>query len=174
MTDSSANAAPPGWYPDAAGWGRERWWDGTAWTEQVRELGVGEPAPVVSVSSADREPPRRGRRIALVVGITVAALLVIAVPVSVVALGMMSFSVQQERETERQEKTYAYEVAALALEQLQAERPGEFLWVECPSTSPSALGDLVECTAFHAGDMEFVLTVRIEEDGIEVLSAERS
>jgi len=33
-------APPPGWYPDPAGGGGTRWWDGTAWTEQV-----GQPAP---------------------------------------------------------------------------------------------------------------------------------
>ncbi len=106
------------------------------------------------------------------VGIVLAALLVVAVPVSVVGLGTMTFSVQRERAAELQEETYAYEMAALALEQLEAERPGEFLWVDCPSASPSAFGELVECVAFHGGGTEFAITVRIEESGIDVLTEE--
>ncbi|TNM37797.1 DUF2510 domain-containing protein [Nocardioides albidus] len=34
--------APEGWYPD--GHGNERFWDGAAWTEQVRALSVGDAA----------------------------------------------------------------------------------------------------------------------------------
>jgi hypothetical protein len=30
----------PGWYPDPAGSGAERWWDGIAWTEQTRAQSV--------------------------------------------------------------------------------------------------------------------------------------
>ncbi|MGC3005579.1 DUF2510 domain-containing protein, partial [Streptomyces sp. G35A] len=36
-------ATPPGWYPDPGqtndGPATERWWDGTAWTDQVRPVG---------------------------------------------------------------------------------------------------------------------------------------
>ncbi|MEU5142659.1 DUF2510 domain-containing protein [Streptomyces sp. NPDC021139] len=38
-------ATPPGWYPDPGqkndGPATERWWDGTAWTDQVRPAGAG-------------------------------------------------------------------------------------------------------------------------------------
>ncbi|MGW2180772.1 DUF2510 domain-containing protein [Streptomyces sp. NPDC001732] len=45
-----SNATPPGWYPDAAIPGTERWWDGTAWTAHTRPAApapqqFGPPAP---------------------------------------------------------------------------------------------------------------------------------
>ncbi|MFE7619077.1 DUF2510 domain-containing protein [Streptomyces sp. NPDC057496] len=45
-----SNATPPGWYPDAAIPGTERWWDGTAWTAHTRPTApapqqFGPPAP---------------------------------------------------------------------------------------------------------------------------------
>ncbi|MGV8884765.1 MAG: DUF2510 domain-containing protein [Microbacteriaceae bacterium] len=41
MTDSSTPAA---WYPDPAGSTRQRWWDGTQWTENYSEPYTGLPA----------------------------------------------------------------------------------------------------------------------------------
>jgi predicted Co/Zn/Cd cation transporter (cation efflux family) len=38
MTDSSANlSTQPGWYPDPSGLGRQRYWDGTRWTDQLHD-----------------------------------------------------------------------------------------------------------------------------------------
>jgi len=37
-------APSPGWQPDPAGRGDKRWWDGTAWTENVVDAG-GKPLP---------------------------------------------------------------------------------------------------------------------------------
>ncbi len=39
MSDSPSTPAPvpAGWYPDPAGGPGRRWWDGTAWTEQVEQ-----------------------------------------------------------------------------------------------------------------------------------------
>jgi hypothetical protein len=36
--------ANPGWYPDPAGKATWRWWDGSAWTNQVKEGGIGHDA----------------------------------------------------------------------------------------------------------------------------------
>ena len=35
---------PPGWYPDPSGSGRQRYWDGSQWTEQYEGGGAGSPA----------------------------------------------------------------------------------------------------------------------------------
>ncbi|OKI98889.1 hypothetical protein AMK18_23400 [Streptomyces sp. CB01249] len=37
---------PPGWYPDTAAPGTERWWDGTAWTAHTRAPAAPVPAPM--------------------------------------------------------------------------------------------------------------------------------
>jgi len=55
MTYSNTPATPAGWYPDPSGSPRQRWWDGTQWTEnyhdalaaaQVNALKAPEGAPV--------------------------------------------------------------------------------------------------------------------------------
>jgi uncharacterized RDD family membrane protein YckC len=44
QTGPRTTAPPPGWYADPAGSGGTRWWDGTAWTDQVgRSAPGGQP-----------------------------------------------------------------------------------------------------------------------------------
>ncbi|MEU9315996.1 DUF2510 domain-containing protein [Streptomyces sp. NPDC048295] len=49
-----SDATPPGWYPDAAAPGTERWRDGTGWTAHTRPAG---PGPGASARPS-RSPPR--------------------------------------------------------------------------------------------------------------------
>lgn len=35
IANSAPELAPFGWYPDPAGTGLLRWWDGSAWTERM-------------------------------------------------------------------------------------------------------------------------------------------
>lgn len=63
----------PGWYPDPAGGGGQRWWDGSTWTSHVAGAGAPPPGPVGG-GSGDRRPGR-GRLIALLVSIGVLVLL---------------------------------------------------------------------------------------------------
>ncbi|MGW3072180.1 DUF2510 domain-containing protein [Kitasatospora sp. NPDC001132] len=63
-----SNSTPPGWYPvpgaDGAP-GHERWWDGNAWTSEVRPLRGGvagglADAPTQTSPPSDRQPPGHG------------------------------------------------------------------------------------------------------------------
>ncbi|MFG3528334.1 DUF2510 domain-containing protein [Streptomyces sp. NPDC047917] len=57
-----SNATPPGWYPDAAAPGTDRWWDGTAWTAHTRPaaapqvFGPSEPVAVAPQVFGPSEP----------------------------------------------------------------------------------------------------------------------
>lgn len=52
LTDSTPSSAPAGWFP-AGVEGQERYWDGTAWTDQVRPVGgTVAPTPAQSIPAA--------------------------------------------------------------------------------------------------------------------------
>lgn len=58
MTDPNTPATPAGWYPD--GHGQDRYYDGTAWTEQVRPLSTAtESVPVADPNAATIVPKQK-------------------------------------------------------------------------------------------------------------------
>lgn len=85
-----SNATPPGWYPDTAAPGNERWWDGTAWTAHTRPYAAatqqfGPPVqPERPAGSGRGSGAGSGRTIALVVA---GALVVGAAVTGAVLLG---------------------------------------------------------------------------------------
>lgn len=75
MTDSTPTSAPAGWFP-AGVEGQERYWDGTAWTDQVRPAGgiatatdTVLAAPIAPAAAAEKKP----RNILGIVALAVAA-----------------------------------------------------------------------------------------------------
>ena len=50
MNDVPGHLPPAGWYPDGVNEGIVRWWNGLAWTAEVRQAPAAMPAPVASVS----------------------------------------------------------------------------------------------------------------------------
>ncbi len=56
MSDSTPAPVPAGWYPDPAGGPGRRWWNGTAWTEQVEQPYSAGYAPLVLGAPAGTAP----------------------------------------------------------------------------------------------------------------------
>ncbi|MFI8090132.1 DUF2510 domain-containing protein [Streptomyces sp. NPDC086080] len=93
---------PPGWYPDPGqtndGPATERWWDGAAWTDQVRPAGSaaawGPPAPVAAAGPAypaypvypAPPPPGRGHKVRNGIAVAVAVAVLASIGVGVYAL----------------------------------------------------------------------------------------
>lgn len=93
---------PPGWYPDPGqtndGPATERWWDGAAWTEQVRPTGSaaawGPPAPDSTAGPAypaypvypAAPPPERSHKVRNGIAVAVAVAVLASIGVGVYAL----------------------------------------------------------------------------------------
>lgn len=91
MSDSSTSSTPStrpaaGWYPDPAGSGGRRWWDGAQWTDHMAPAVV-PPTPAPVVAPAVRSPRRRRPAWEWVV-VGVAALVIVSLVVAVVALAV--------------------------------------------------------------------------------------
>jgi len=56
MTEATEPRVPAGWYPDPWGSSRERWWDGSAWTETLSEETPNDPE--VSPQAAETYEPQ--------------------------------------------------------------------------------------------------------------------
>jgi uncharacterized protein YxjI len=48
---------PPGWYPDPAGSGGTRWWDGQGWTDHVQQAALPSPPPPPTPVPPPPPPP---------------------------------------------------------------------------------------------------------------------
>lgn len=57
MSDSANPNTPAGWYPDPAGSGKDRWWDGSAWTEQL----AARPVVPSMLAQAAPQTPHQGQ-----------------------------------------------------------------------------------------------------------------
>jgi hypothetical protein len=60
----SSGVLPPGWYPDQQERGKERYWDGSQWTHQLRASRAAVPKPPPAPEAAGRPsagPPRPAR-----------------------------------------------------------------------------------------------------------------
>lgn len=89
-----AETTPAGWYPDPAGGGGRRYWDGAAWTSHVSADVPAQPAPPASApAEAAPEPaarPPRKRRKGLILGLSVTGGVALIAVVTLV-VGMFTF-----------------------------------------------------------------------------------
>lgn len=93
-----ANTAPAGWYPDPSGAARQRYWDGTQWTEHYHPAAVSTPPaaqpPVVQAqtdaqSAATDAAPARRRRTGVVLAIVGGSLALVLAMTSIVVWGIV-------------------------------------------------------------------------------------
>ncbi|MFT4189730.1 MAG: DUF2510 domain-containing protein [Aeromicrobium sp.] len=78
MSDQQPSSTPAGWYPD--GRGGQRWWDGTAWTEQTQQAPGA--APTGPVGGGGRGVS--GKTLAIIGGAVGGVLLLIVLPLVLV------------------------------------------------------------------------------------------
>lgn len=79
--------APPGWYPDPRGEHSERFWNGSAWTEEAKDRQTAEPdRPVPSAERPRRRFPGFGEG-----GHSTAARVAVAMAIAVVLIGAWFF-----------------------------------------------------------------------------------
>lgn len=72
LTDSNPPSTPPGWFP-AGVEGQERYWDGSAWTDQIRPLGGIATATEDLVAPVEPTQPKRSTNVLGIIALAVAA-----------------------------------------------------------------------------------------------------
>lgn len=76
------NPNPPGWHPDPAGSGKQRWWDGENWTESYSDAQPGSTVGGLGAAGPPPPPQKRpmsqGTKIAIGVGAAVVAIVLVA------------------------------------------------------------------------------------------------
>lgn len=128
MTD----ATPAGWYPDPAGGGGQRYWDGATWTGHVAP-----PAEATWAATPALVPPTptRGPVWPWVVGIGFGLLFVVAV---LLAIAIPTFLGAKDRAEDRAAQSAARN-GAVAIAVLQTDEPGrvDFSPTELAAVDPS-------------------------------------